>query len=63
MENPNGSTTDMIDLGFIVNALKQPNLGLSEEVEIAKGKYHIISSIAQARVQIKRIWQRKRLSS
>lgn len=51
----------MIDLGFIINALKQPNLGLSEEVETAKGKYHLISSIAQARVQIKRIWQRKRL--
>ena len=63
MGSENGSTTDMIDLGFIVEALKQPNLGLSEEVEMAKGKYHLISSIAQARVQIKRIWQRKRLSS
>jgi hypothetical protein len=61
MGSENGSTTDMIDLGFIVESLKQPNLGLSEEVEIAKGKYHLISSIAQARVQIKRIWQRKRL--
>jgi hypothetical protein len=61
MGSENGSTTDMIDLGFIVEALKQPNLGLSEEVEMAKGKYHLISSIAQARVQIKRIWQRKRL--
>lgn len=63
MGSSDGGTTDMIDLGFIVEALKQPNLGLSEEVEIAKGKYHIISSIAQARVQIKRIWQRKRLSN
>jgi hypothetical protein len=61
MGSENGSTTDMIDLGFIVEALKQPNLGLSDEVEMAKGKYHLISSIAQARVQIKRIWQRKRL--
>jgi len=61
MGSENGSTTDMIDLGFIVEALKQPNLGLSEEVEMAKGKYHLISSIAQARVQIKRVWQRKRL--
>ena len=61
MGSENGSTTDMINLGFIVEALKQPNLGLSEEVEVAKGKYHIISSIAQARVQIKRVWQRKRL--
>ena len=61
MGSENGSTTDMIDLGFIVEALKQPNLGLSEEVEMAKGKYHLISSIAQARVQIKRQWQRKRL--
>jgi hypothetical protein len=61
MGSENGSTTDMINLGFIVEALKQPNLGLSEEVEVAKGKYHLISSIAQARVQIKRIWQRKRL--
>lgn len=61
MGSSDGGTTDMIDLGFIVEALKQPNLGLSEEVEIAKGKYHIISSIAQARVQIKRQWQRKRL--
>ena len=61
MGSENGSTTDMINLGFIVEALKQPNLGLSEEVEMAKGKYHLISSIAQARVQIKRIWQRKRL--
>lgn len=63
MEDPNGSATDMIDLGFIVNALKQPNLGLSEEVEVAKGKYHIISSIDQAWVQIKRQWQRRRLSN
>lgn len=61
MGSSDGGTTDMIDLGFIVEALKQPNLGLSEEVEMAKGKYHLISSIAQARVQIKRIWQRKRL--
>ena len=61
MGSSDGSATDMIDLGFIINALKQPNLGLSEEVEVAKGKYHIISSIAQARVQIKRVWQRRRL--
>jgi hypothetical protein len=63
MENKNGSTTDMIDLGFIVENLKHSHLGLSEEVEVAKGKYHIITSIAQARVQIKRVWQRRRLSN
>lgn len=63
MGSSDGGTTDMIDLGFIVEALKQPNLGLSEEVEIAKGKYHIISSFTQAGIQIKRQWQRRRLSN
>jgi hypothetical protein len=51
----------MIDLGFIVDALRAKHYGMGEEVEIAKGKYHLISNMRQAMVQIVRAWQRKKL--
>jgi hypothetical protein len=61
MEHTPGSATDMIDLGFIVDALRAKHYGMGEEVEIAKGKYHLISNMRQAMVQIVRAWQRKKL--
>jgi hypothetical protein len=61
MERQDGSATDMIDLGFIVDALRAKHYGMGEEVEIAKGKYHLISNMRQAMVQIVRAWQRKKL--
>jgi hypothetical protein len=61
MEHTPGSATDMIDLGFIVDALRANHYGMGEEVEIAKGKYHLISNMRQAMVQIVRAWQRKKL--
>jgi hypothetical protein len=51
----------MIDLGFIVDALRGKHYGMGEEVEIAKGKYHLITDLRQAWTQIIRAWQRKKL--
>jgi hypothetical protein len=61
MERQTGSATDMIDLGFIIDSLRAKHYGMGEEVEIAKGKYHLISNMRQAMVQIVRAWQRKKL--
>jgi hypothetical protein len=61
MERQTGSATDMIDLGFIIDSLRAKHYGMGEEVEIAKGKYHLISNMRQAMVQIVRAWQRRKL--
>jgi hypothetical protein len=61
MENKNGSATDLIDLGFIVDALRAKHYGMGEEVEVAKGKYHLITDLRQAWTQIVRAWQRRKL--
>jgi len=61
MERKDGSATDMIDLGFIVDALRANHYGMGEEVEIAKGKYHLITDMRQAWTQIIRAWQRRKL--
>lgn len=51
----------MIDLGFIVEELRHKHYGMGEEIEIAKGKYHIITDLRQAWTQIVRAWQRRKL--
>lgn len=61
MERTDGSATDMIDLGFIIDSLRAKHYGMGEEVEIAKGKYHLITDLRQAWAQIVRAWQRRKL--
>lgn len=61
MERTDGSATDMIDLGFIIDSLRAKHYGMGEEVEIAKGKYHLITDLRQAWAQIIRAWQRRKL--
>jgi hypothetical protein len=61
MERQTGSATDMIDLGFIIDSLRAQHYGMGEEVEIAKGKYHLITDLRQAWTQIIRAWQRRKL--
>jgi hypothetical protein len=51
----------MIDLGFIIDSLRANHYGMGEEVEIAKGKYHLITDLRQAWTQIARAWQRRKL--
>jgi len=51
----------MIDLGFIIDSLRAKHYGMGEEVEIAKGKYHLITDLRQAWAQIVRAWQRRKL--
>jgi hypothetical protein len=51
----------MIDLGFIIDSLRANHYGMGEEVEIAKGKYHLITDMRQAWTQIIRAWQRRKL--
>lgn len=50
-----------MNLGFLINALKDPNYGVAEEIEIAKGKYHIITDWKQGKEQIKRLWRSRKL--
>jgi len=40
--------------------LKNELIGVSENVDIAKGKYELASSFKEARKKIKRIWQLKK---
>lgn len=50
-----------MNLGFIIKGLKDPSYGIAEEIEVAKGKYHIIYGWQQAKEQIKRQWLSRRL--
>jgi len=40
--------------------LKNELIGVSKSVDIAKGKYELVSSFKEARKKIKRIWQLKK---
>ena len=40
--------------------LKNELIGVSENIDIAKGKYELASSFKEARKKIKRIWQLKK---
>ena len=40
--------------------LKNELIGVSKSVDIAKGKYELVSSFKEARKKIKRIWRLKK---
>lgn len=40
--------------------LKNELIGVSKNIDIAKGKYELASSFKEARKKIKRIWQLKK---
>ena len=40
--------------------LKNELIGVSENVDIAKGKFELVSNFKEARKKIKRIWQLKK---
>lgn len=40
--------------------LKNELIGVSKNIDIAKGKFELVSSFKEARKKIKRIWQLKK---
>jgi hypothetical protein len=45
-----------MNIGFLINALKEDHYGIADEIEIAKGRWLIIEDWKQGKEQIKRAW-------
>lgn len=52
-----------MNIGFLITSLKGDHFGICEEIEIAKGKWEVVESWQEAKQQIKRQWQSRKLSS
>ena len=52
-----------MNIGSLITGLKGDHFGICEEIEIAKGKWEVIESWQEAKQQIKRQWQSRKLSS
>jgi hypothetical protein len=50
-----------MNIGFLITALKESHYGICDEIEIAKGKWEVIESWAEAKEQIKRRWLSRKL--
>jgi hypothetical protein len=50
-----------MNIGFLITALKESHYGICDEIEIAKGKWEVIESWAEAKEQIKRQWLSRKL--
>jgi hypothetical protein len=57
VERYSNKTTGVMNIGSLINALKGDHYGICEEIEIAKGKWEVIESWAEAKEQIKRQWR------
>jgi hypothetical protein len=56
VERYRNKATGIMNLGFLISELRKDHYGICEEIEIAKGKWEIIESWAEAKEQIKRQW-------
>lgn len=52
-----------MNIGFLITSLKGDHFGICEEIEIAKGKWEVVESWQEAKQQIKRQCQSRKLSS
>jgi hypothetical protein len=52
-----------MNIGFLITALKGDHYGICNEIEISKGKWEIVESWSEAKQQIKRQWQSRKLLS
>ena len=52
-----------MNIGFLITELKGDHYGICNEIEISKGKWEIVESWAEAKQQIKRQWQSRKLLS
>jgi hypothetical protein len=50
-----------MNIGFLITALKGDHYGICKEIEISKGKWEIVESWSEAKQQIKRQWQSRKL--
>ena len=63
MERGSGKNATIMNIGFLITALKGDHYGICNEIEISKGKWEIVESWSEAKQQIKRQWQSKKLLS
>ena len=61
MECGSHKTTGVMNIGSLITGLKGDHFGICEEIEISKGKWEVIESWAEAKQQIKRQWQSRKL--
>ena len=50
-----------MNIGFLITKLKGDHYGICNEIEISKGKWEIVESWSEAKQQIKRQWQSRKL--
>ena len=50
-----------MNIGSLITELKGNHYGICEEIEIAKGRWEVIESWAEAKEQIKRQWLSRKL--
>ena len=50
-----------MNIGSLITGLMGDHFGICEEIEISKGKWEVIESWAEAKQQIKRQWQSRKL--
>jgi hypothetical protein len=61
VERGSGKNATIMNIGFLITALKGDHYGICNEIEISKGKWEIVESWSEAKQQIKRQWQSRRL--
>ncbi len=61
MECGSGKNATIMNIGFLITALKGDHYGICNEIEISKGKWEIVESWSEAKQQIKRQWQSRKL--
>ena len=61
MERGSGKNATIMNIGFLITALKRDHYGICNEIEISKGKWEIVESWSEAKQQIKRQWQSRKL--
>jgi len=61
LERGRRTATTIMNIGFLITALKGDHYGICKEIEISKGKWEIVESWSEAKQQIKRQWQSRKL--